>query len=433
MRVTVYGHNTSALVSAACLADIGHNLLLVSLSDPFNGSFEVSQLAEPGLNKLLQQQMDSGRLQMSQSLEEGAAFGDIQYLVLGADEFDLATKVAKQIGADMDGDVVLVNRTTFPLGASDKLHKIVEAGLEERESASVCDLVVEPDFMTEGRMIQNFRRPDRILLGSDSAEGIEIMRDLYAPYNRNRDVVMTMSPRSAELTKFASNAMLATRISFMNEMADVAEDVGADIEEVRQGMGSDQRIGYDYLYPGTGFGGPNFAKDVATLAATIREAGSAGQLLDAVLEINEQQKEVLFRKAWRHFGMDLKGKRFAVWGIAYKPGSCDVRNAPGIQLVETLLGQGASVHIYDPEAMDSARKYFGELDAVTYGDGRDTVLDGVDGLMVMTEWKAFWSPDFNQLINKMKTPVVFDGRNLYSPEKMRSMGITYYGVGRGEK
>lgn len=433
MKITVYGNNPSALVTAACLSDIGNELLMVSSTFPFTDSVEDSQISEPGLKKLLGQQLDSGRLRLSNSLDEGAKYGSIHFLLLDPEQLDLAETIAGRIGMVMESDSLLVNRTTFPIGTSDRLYEIVQDELDQRGVSSRCHLIVEPDFMTEGRMIQNFRRPDRILLGSDSVEGVEIMRDLYAPYNRNRDVVMTMSPRSAELTKFASNAMLATRISFMNEMSDVAEDVGADIEEVRQGMGSDQRIGYDYLYPGTGFGGPNFAKDVATLANTIREAGSAGQLLDAVLEINKQQKEVLFRKAWSHFGMDLKGRKFALWGISYKPGSCDIRNAPGIGLVETLVGQGASVEIYDPEAMESARRYFGEQDAVRYGEDRDAVLEGADGLMVVTEWKSFWSPDFNLLIDKMKTPVIFDGRNLYSPEKMKSIGIQYYGVGRGEK
>ncbi|MBC8520300.1 MAG: UDP-glucose/GDP-mannose dehydrogenase family protein [Gammaproteobacteria bacterium] len=433
MKITVYGNNPSALVTAACLADIGNEVLLVSSTFPFAEKIEESSISEPGLKKLLGQQLDSGRLRLSQSLNEGAEYGGLHFLLLDPEQLELAETIAGRIGMVIESDTLLVNRTTFPIGTSDRLYEIVQDELNQRGAPSHCHLIVEPDFMTEGRMIQNFRRPDRILLGSDSVEGVEIMRDLYAPYNRNRDVVMTMSPRSAELTKFASNAMLATRISFMNEMADVAEDVGADIEEVRQGMGSDQRIGYDYLYPGTGFGGPNFAKDVATLANTIREAGSAGQLLDAVLEINEQQKEVLFRKAWSHFEMDLRGKRFALWGISYKPGSCDIRNAPGVELVETLVGQGASVQIYDPEAMESAKRYFGEQSAISYGEGRDSVLDGADGLMIVTEWKSFWSPDFNLLIEKMKTPVVFDGRNLYSPEKMRSAGIKYYGVGRGEK
>ncbi len=432
MKVTIYGSNPSALVSAACLADIGNEVLLVSSTPPFSGTLEGVQMAEPGLRRLLQDQLDEGRLNQSQSMEEGATYGQIHYLILDPDELALATEIARQVGAVMSEDQILVNRTTFPLGSSDRLHQVVEEELSRRGVSYRCHLVVEPDFMTEGRMIQNFRRPDRILLGSDSAQGVEAMRELYAPFNRNRDVVMVMSPRSAELTKFASNAMLATRISFMNEMADVAEDVGADIEEVRKGMGSDQRIGYDYLYPGTGFGGPNFAKDVATLAETIRAAGSAGQLLDAVLEINEQQKEILFRKAWRHFGMDLKGRRFAVWGISYKPGSCDIRNSPGVRLVEALLGQGASVHLYDPEALESARSHFGEGALVSYGAGRDAVLQDADALMVVTEWKTFWSPDFDLLLDRMNSPVIFDGRNLYSPERMKSLGITYYGVGRGE-
>lgn len=281
-------------------------------------------------------------------------------------------------------------------------------------------------------MIQNFRRPDRILLGCYDPAGIRLMRELYAPYNRNRDVVMEMTPRSAELTKFASNAMLATRISFMNEMADVAESFGADIEEVRQGMGSDHRIGYDYLYPGIGFGGPHFARDVASLAATVREAGSRGELLDAVLEINRQQREVLFRKAWRHFDMDLRDKVFALWGVAYKPGSGEIRNAPGLHLIQVLLDQGATVQLYDPEAMAATQQHFTAQPQLHYADGAIEALEGADALMVVTEWKPFWSPDFEQMKRVMRQPVVFDGRNLYSPQKMAQLGILYYGVGRGE-
>jgi len=426
MRITVYGSTPSALVSAACLADIGNEVMLVG-GESF---IENLPLVEPGLRKLVEQQPDS-YLRFSSSIQEGAQFGVIHDLLLGSDEEELARTIAWQIGTEAQQDHLLVNRTVFPIGFSEQLQKIIVEQLSERGIEVESQLVVEPDFMTEGQMIRNFRRPDRILLGTDSDAAIATMRELYAPYNRNRDVVMTMSPRSAELTKFASNAMLATRISFMNEMAEVAEDVGADIEEVRQGMGSDHRIGYDYLYPGTGFGGPNFAEDVATLAETIRSAGSEGQLLDAVLAINEQQKEVLFRKAWRHFGMDLKGKCFAIWGLAYKPGSCDIRNAPALQLIEALLGQGASVQIYDPEAMENAISHFGEGSAVTLGESRDAVLEGADALMIVTEWKPFWSPDFGQMVKQMKSPVIFDGRNLYSPEKMAALGVTYYGVGRG--
>lgn len=426
MKITVYGSTPSALVNAACLADIGNEVMLVG-SETFVAN---PPLVEPGLRKLVEQQSET-YLCFSTSLQQGAQFGEAHFLLVGSDEGELARTIAWQIGVEAKQDHLLVNRTIFPIGFSEQLQQIIQAQLSERNAELKSHLVVEPDFMTEGQMIRNFRRPDRILLGTDSEEAIVMMRELYAPYNRNRDVVMTMSPRSAELTKFAANAMLATRVSFMNEMAEVAEDVGADIEEVRQGMGSDHRIGYDYLYPGTGFGGPNFAKDVATLAETIRSAGSEGQLLDAVLAINEQQKEVLFRKAWRHFGMSLKGKRFAIWGLSYKPGSCDIRNAPSLQLIEALLGQGATVHIYDPEAMEGAKRHFEDRDAVHYGEDRDTVLVGADALMVVTEWKPFWSPDFSRMMEQMRSPVIFDGRNLYSPDKMAEMGITYYGVGRG--
>ncbi len=430
MKITIYGENTSARVAAACLADVGNELLLVFPQERGCGSAHT--VPEPGLSELLQQQQETERLRCTHSIEEGTRFGQIHFLMLEAGALELAEQIARQVGEEMEGDSILVNRTTFPLGSSERLLKQVEAVLEQRQSDHCCHLIVEPDFMTEGRMIQNFRRPDRILLGSDSAEGVQVMEELYAPYNRNRNVVMIMSTRSAELTKFAANAMLATRVSFMNEMADVAEAAGADIEEVRQGIGSDRRIGFDYLYPGTGFGGPYFAKDVASLAESVRAAGSRGKLLDAVLEINQLQREVLFRKAWRHFGMDLKGLCFAVWGVAYKPGSNDIRNAPGIYLIEALLGQGAEIQLYDPEAMENTRRHFGDDAAIRYGSDSHAVLEEADALMVVTEWKPFWSPDFRLMVNRMRSPVIFDGRNLYSPQKMKQLGITYYAVGRGD-
>jgi UDPglucose 6-dehydrogenase len=422
MNITVYGNSTPALVCAACLADVGNDLLLVADHLP------LPPFAEPGLGKLLQKQLDEGRLHHTTAIADGAGHGELHYLLLHSDQLPLARQIVGQLGQSLSRDCTVVNRTTFPLGSSDQLQQL----LQRPGSSYRADLVVEPDFMTEGRMIQNFRRPDRILLGSDSAQGIERIRELYTPYNRNRDVVMVMSARAAELTKFASNAMLATRISFMNEMADVAEAFGADIEEVRQGIGSDHRIGFDYLYPGSGFGGPNFAKDVASLADTVRAAGSRGQLLDAVLDINEQQKEVLFRKAWRHFERNLDGRRFAIWGAAYKPGSSDIRNAPAVRLIEALLGQGAEVQLYDPEAMGSVRSHFGERQGLSYGDNHYQVLEQADALMVVTEWKPFWSPDFQQLLQRMRGAVIFDGRNLYPPAKMKKLGITYYGIGRGE-
>lgn len=419
MKITVYGAATPALVSAGCLADIGNEVVLVAEEIPS------PPYAEPGLRKLLQQQQEGGRLRFTQHLTEGAEHGEIHYLLLDPRKLPLAEAIVDEIAGKASQRVVVVNRTAFPLGSSQQLQQ----RLQQQEAHP---MVVEPDFMTEGRMIQNFRRPDRILLGAEDEAAIALMRDLYSPYNRNRDVVMVMSPRSAELTKFAANAMLATRISFMNEMADVAESLGADIEEVRQGMGSDHRIGYDYLYPGTGFGGANFAKDVSTLAKSVRAAGSRGQLLDAVLEINEQQREVLFRKAWRHFGMDLKGKRFAIWGVAYKPGSSDIRHAPAIALIEALLPQGAEVVLYDPEALDNARHHFADRAGVHYAESAMEALQQADALMVVTEWKPFWSPDFEQMKRQMKQPLIFDGRNLYSPTRMKALGFTYYGVGRGE-
>ena len=434
-KCTVYGQSLVAFVTAACLADNGNQVLLI------DDDFDHSQgdllshypwvTAEPGLLALVHLNLKAGRLVVSGDIEKGASEGYFQYLQLSAHERPLAEKITGVLGHMMTGDKVLVNRSLFPIGCSEQLQAQVLAQLTKRKVTHQCALVVEPDFRVEGRLIADFTRPDRIILGSTDQVAISQLRDLYSPFNRQRDVVMVMSPRSAELTKYSVNAMLATRISFMNEVAEVAEYFGADIEEVRLGMGSDSRIGYEYLYPGAGFGGPNFADDVEAFSRTVQEAGCEGRLLEAVLDINSSQREVLFRKAWRHFNMNLKGRTFAVWGLSYKPNSEGIRNAPSIHLISLLLDQGCVVQVFDPAAMTKAKAYFGELIGLVFCENPEACLKGADALAVMTEWKTFWTPNFDLIKAELKQPVIFDGRNLYDPALMERLGITYYGIGRG--
>ncbi len=437
-KSTVYGQSLPAATTASCLADNGNQVLWVIEGVEFGVGDDLASIfpwleAEPGLVALVNTNILSGRLVVTGDIEEGVANGSLQYLVLNANEYPLAEKIVTTLGELMDADKTLVNRTIFPVGSSESLQNKVLEQLQSRGIALHCALVVEPDFRVEGRLIADTTRPDRIILGTTDQRAISQLRDLYSPFNRQRDVVMVMSPRSAELTKYSVNAMLATRISFMNEVAEVAEYFGADVEEVRLGLGSDSRVGYEYLYPGAGFGGPNFADDVEAFSKTIQEAGCEGRLLEAVLDINSSQREVVFRKAWRHFNMNLKGRTFAVWGLSYKPNSEGIKNSSAIFLVSLLLDQGCTVRVYDPAAMAKAKAYFGELTNLVFCENPEDCLNGADALAVMTEWKTFWTPSFEVIKDELKQPVIFDGRNLYDPALMERLGITYYGIGRGAK
>ena len=435
-HLTVYGQSLPAAVTAVCLADNGNQVIWVI--DGFEGSDDLELffpwlVAEPGLVALVNANILSGRLTVTGDIGKGSTNGFLQYLVLNTNEYTFAEKIVTVLSEVMEADKILVNRSIFPVGRSEILQNKVLAKLESRGVPFKCPLVVEPDFRVEGRLIADTIRPDRIILGSTDQSAITQLRDLYSPFNRQRDVVMEMSPRSAELTKYSVNAMLATRISFMNEVAEVAEYFDADVEEVRLGLGSDSRFGYQYLYPGAGFGGPNFADDVATFSKTIQEAGCEGRLLEAVLDINNSQREVIFRKVWRHFRMNLKGRTFAVWGLSYKPHSEGIKNSPGIALVDLLLDQGCRVRVHDPAAMAKAKAYFGELTTLVFCENPEDCLQEADALAVMTEWKNFWTPNFEVIKDELKQPVIFDGRNLYDPRLMVRLGITYYGIGRGAK
>lgn len=424
MRVAIYGDSVSAITCAAALADTGNRVTLVPFT-PLTEKHLLARVAEePGLPALVRGGLAMGTLVLAQA-QSAAPDAEVQIFAMQAEQQGWAETLAEALGKAAGGPVTLVVRATFPIGTAEKLHAMVA---QQR----TCALVVEPDFLSEGRAVSGFTRPDRILVGTTSAEAEACMRELYRPFNRNRDVMLVVTPRAAELTKFATNAMLAARISLMNEMAQLAERYGVDVEQVRQGLGMDRRIGFDFLYPGVGFGGPHFARDVQRLGETMRQQGVAPELLEAVLSINEQQKEALFRKAWQHYRQDLNDKTFTVWGLSYKPQTASVVNAPSLPLVRALLAQGARVQVYDPAAMDAFREALTECERtqVAFCSDPYEALQDSDGLMLVTEWKLFWHPDWDVVQTRMRTPVVFDGRNIYPPERLRKMGFVYYGIGR---
>ena len=423
MRIHVHGDTVAALTVAAVLADTGNRVTLVLPADLSETGLRERARSEPGLVPLLERVEAAGRLRLTRNGPDHAA--EVFILAMSAERQGWAEALCDEIAAADKAPCLLVNRATFPIGTSEALHRRVAAHRP-------CILVVEPDFISEGRAIESYTRPARILLGCEDTEGVALMRELYRPFNRNRDVIQVVTPRAAELTKFATNAMLATRISFINEIAQLAEACGVDVEQVRQGLGMDRRIGFDFLYPGVGFGGPNFARDVLRLARTMAEQGVDSTLLDAVLDINEQQKEALFRKAWQHFDRDLCGRRFALWGLSYKPNTASVVNAPSVPLARALLAQGARLAVHDPAATEPFLAVLTEQEraGVEEADTPEQAAAGSDGIMLVTEWKAYWQPDWGHLHAQMRTPVIFDGRNIYTPDRVRAAGFAYHGIGR---
>ena len=423
MRIQVHGDTVAALTVAAVLADTGNRVTLLLPDDLSEALLRQRARSEPGLIPLLERVEAAGRLQVTQRDSNPAA--EVFIFAMSAERQGWAEALCDEIAVAGSAPCLLVNRATFPIGTSEALQRRIAA-------QRPCTLVVEPDFISEGRAIESYTRPARILLGCEDEEGVELMRELYRPFNRNRDVIQVVTPRAAELTKFATNAMLATRISFINEIAQLAEACGVDVEQVRQGLGMDRRIGFDFLYPGVGFGGPNFARDVLRLARTMAEQGVDSTLLDAVLAINEQQKEALFRKAWRHFDRNLQGRRFALWGLSYKPNTASVINAPSVPLARALLAQDARLAVHDPAAADAFLAALTEQErtGVAVADSPELAASGSDGIMLVTEWKAYWQPDWRALREDMRTPVVFDGRNIYTPERVRAAGFAYHGIGR---
>jgi UDPglucose 6-dehydrogenase len=439
MKVSVIGTGYVGLVSGACLADMGNDVFCLDLDASKIQALQAGRLPifEPGLEPIVRRNRQAGRLRFSTDAAASVAHGELQFIAVGTppDEDGSADlqhvlAAARTIGRLMQGYRVIVNKSTVPVGTADKVRKAVAEELAARGSDLEFSVVSNPEFLKEGAAVEDFMRPDRIIVGSDDERALDMLRRLYAPFQRNHERFMPVSIRSAELTKYAANAMLATRISFMNELANLAERVGADIEEVRRGIGSDPRIGFHFLYPGAGYGGSCFPKDVKALQRSADEAGNPLRLLAAVERVNENQKHVLSKKIAARFGASLKGRCFAVWGIAFKPNTDDLREAPSRTLIADLLEAGATVRAYDPAAGAEASRLYAADKRVAIVDSARAALEGSDALAIVTEWQEFRSPDFDAIKSTLKTPAIFDGRNLYEPVVMRALGIEYFAVGR---
>jgi UDPglucose 6-dehydrogenase len=444
MRITIFGTGYVGLVTGACLADSGNEVLCVDIDRAKIECLLAGEIPihEPGLETLVERNVRVGRLRFSTSAAEGVAHGALIVIAVGtpSDEDGSADLrhvlvVARSIGEHLDGYRVIIDKSTVPVGTADKVRETIESALEARGVAYEFDVVSNPEFLKEGAAVADFMKPDRIIVGTDSPRAIGVLRALYEPFTRNRERLMVMDVRSAELTKYAANAMLATKISFINELAGIAEKVGADIEKVRQGIGSDSRIGYGFIYPGAGFGGSCFPKDVQALAKIASTVGAGHRLLRAVEAVNVAQKQVLVNRVTEFFGGELAGRTIAVWGLAFKPNTDDMREAPSRVLIEGLWAAGARVQAYDPVATaEAARLYAKECSSgqLVLVRSAPSALQGADGLVIVTEWQEFRSPDFDAIRSSLKCPVIFDGRNLYDPAIVRRHGLRYFAIGRGE-
>jgi UDPglucose 6-dehydrogenase len=440
MKISIFGTGYVGLVTGACMADVGNDVVCVDIDAAKVARLDAGEIPifEPGLDDLVGANRAKKRLRFTTDAAAAIAHASIIFIAVGTppDEDGSADlshvlAVARTIGRHLDRPTVVVNKSTVPVGTADRVREAISAELATRGADIDFDVVSNPEFLKEGDAVKDCMRPDRIVIGSSSARAIEQMKALYAPFNRNHERIVLMDVRSAELTKYAANAMLATKISFMNEMANIAERVGADIELVRHGIGSDPRIGYSFIYPGAGYGGSCFPKDVRALERTARGHGYEARLLGMVEAVNDAQKEKLYELIERHFDAPPAGRTVAVWGLAFKPNTDDMREASSRRLLEQLWQAGAKVRAYDPEAREEARRLFGERDDLVLCEDADAALDGADVLVIVTEWKAFWSPDFARIKASLKTPAIFDGRNIYEPAAVEAAGIAYYGIGRG--
>ena len=440
MRVTIFGSGYVGLVTGASLADAGNNVLCVDVdAKKIEGLKQgIVPIHEPGLDALVRSNIEAERLRFTTSAKEAVDFGLFQLIAVGTPpdedgsaDLKYVLAAARSIGEHMSEYKVVITKSTVPVGTSDKVSAAVAETLTRRGAELEFDVVSNPEFLKEGAAIEDFMRPDRVVVGTDNPRVTELLRALYDPFTRSREKLIIMDLRSAELTKYAANAMLATKISFMNELANLAERFGADIEKVRVGIGSDPRVGYHFIYPGVGYGGSCFPKDVQALARSARSAGYTPSLLDSVEAVNNAQKQVLFAKISKHYGGDLKGKTIALWGLAFKPGTDDMREAPSRVLMEQLWAAGATVRAFDPAAMKETRRIYGERADLTLCSRARETLEGADALAIVTEWKEFRSPDFENLKRQLKAPVIFDGRNLYDPSMMKKLGFRYYAIGRG--
>jgi UDPglucose 6-dehydrogenase len=439
MKITVIGSGYVGLVSGACLAELGNDVLCLDVDARKIAVLQSGgvPIYEPGLDALIHNNVAAGRLRFTTDVAASVAHGLVQMIAVGTPsgedgsaDLQYVIAAAQAIAANMTEYKVIIDKSTVPVGTADKVKQAVQAVLTQRGVDTRFSVVSNPEFLKEGAAIDDFNRPDRIVIGADDEQAIAIMREMYAPFQRNHDRLMVMDIRSAELTKYAANAMLATRISFMNELANLAERVGADIEHVRKGIGSDQRIGYHFLYAGCGYGGSCFPKDIRALQRTGEEYGLPLKVLDAVERVNDAQKSVLLHKIVARFGEDLTGKHFAIWGLAFKPGTDDMREATSRVVMEGLWARGATVTAFDPVAMKETQHIYGERPDLSYADDSKAALHNADALVIVTEWKAFKSPDFDLIKARLKQPVIFDGRNLFEPKTIAALGIEYHGIGR---
>jgi UDPglucose 6-dehydrogenase len=439
MDVTIFGSGYVGLVTGACLAEVGNQVLCVDVDADKIAMLNAGKVPiyEPGLDDLIEKNREAGRLSFSTDPAEGVAHGLFQFIAVGTppDEDGSADlrhvlAVARSIGEHMSGYRIIVDKSTVPVGTADRVAEAVRTVQAERGVEVDFDVVSNPEFLKEGAAIDDFMRPDRIIVGTDNPRTGELLRALYAPFNRNHDRVMLMGIRSAELTKYAANAMLATKISFMNELSNIAEAVGADIEMVRVGIGSDPRIGYQFIYPGCGYGGSCFPKDVRALEHTAKANGYQAELLQAVEAVNDRQKNLLFGKIERYFDGALAGKTFALWGLAFKPNTDDMREASSRRLMEQLWAAGARVRAFDPVAAAEARRLYGERTDLELVNNRMDAVNGADALVIVTEWSEFRSPDFGAVKKQLRSPVIFDGRNLFDPAQVNAAGLTYVSIGR---
>jgi UDPglucose 6-dehydrogenase len=442
MRVTIFGTGYVGLVQAAVFADVGHDVCCVDIDEAKVRNLEngIMPIFEPGLKELVQAAVEEGRLAFTTDAAKGVAFSNVQFISVGTPpeedgsaDLQYVLAVASTIAQHMSEEKIVVDKSTVPVGTADKVRETMASVLEKRGVAHEFHVVSNPEFLKEGAAVSDCQRPDRIIVGTDSGKAEKVMRELYQPFNRNHDKLIIMDARSAEMTKYAANCMLATKISFMNEMANIAERVGADIEKVRQGIGSDPRIGFQFIYPGCGYGGSCFPKDVKALINSASQNGFEPCILNAVEAVNQYQKTKLFEYISRFYQNGVEGKTFALWGLSFKPNTDDVREASSRVVMEQLWQAGAQVVAFDPEARDAIAKLYPNESKLRLVDTKEAALDGADALVICTEWQNFRAPDFSMIKERLKDKVIFDGRNMYDPGLMKEKGLAYFGIGRSSR
>ncbi len=439
MKISIVGTGYVGLVTGTCFAEMGNRVICVDIDEKKVENLKkgVIPIYEPGLEPMVKENRDRGTLHFTTDIKEALEKSDIIFIAVGTPQgedgsadLQYVLKVAEEIGANMRHEMIVVDKSTVPVGTADRVESVIKRELEKRGVEIPFHVVSNPEFLKEGSAIEDFMKPDRVVIGAKSEKAMEAMKELYAPFTHNHERFIAMDVRSAEMTKYAANAILATKISFMNEIANICERVGADVNRVRVGIGSDRRIGYSFIYPGCGYGGSCFPKDVQALNKIALDAGYEPKIIQAVEAVNEEQKRVLAKKVVKRFGEDLTGKTFAVWGLSFKPETDDMREASSITIINELTRRGAKIKAYDPKAMDEAKEhYLKGNDSVEYVKSKYDALDGADALLLVTEWKEFRSPDFEEMKQRLKSPVMFDGRNQFNIEKMKKKGFEYYQIG----